>query len=97
MAGFSVDTDAVQAFGREIAQVCADLESAALPSDLSDDAAGSREVGQALREFHSHWRDQQDQLLGSLQALSAAVHDAADSYDRSDQAVSSATDGDGAA
>jgi hypothetical protein len=93
MGGFKVDTQAVHGLGRELSQICADLGAAAAPSDLSDEAAGSRDVGQALREFHGHWKTEQDKLLTNLRALADAIHAAADSYEQSDEAVASATGG----
>lgn len=97
MGGFKVDTDAVRGLGDELAQISADLVAAAKPSDLSDGAAGSRAVGQALREFHEHWNGQQQTLVEGLNALTAAVRAAADAYEMSDAAVSRAAQSAGGA
>ena len=93
MGGFKVDTDAVHSLAEELSQICADLGAAAVPSDLSDGEAGCRVLGQALREFHGHWKVEQDKLLKSLLAVAKAVHTAADEYDRSDTAVATAGEG----
>ena len=93
MGGFKVDTDAVHRLGDELSQICADLGAAAAPSDLSDGEAGGRVLGQALREFHRHWKVEQDKLVNSLLAVAKVVHTGADEYDRSDTAVATAGEG----
>lgn len=93
MGGFSVDTDAVKTFGMRISQVCADLGDAAVASDLSDAEAGSGDVGEALREFHAHWKQQQDTLLKNLGSLGKTISDAGKNYGESDAAVATATKG----
>lgn len=91
MGGFKVDTEAVRSLGTQLSKICADLSAAAAPSDLSDAAAGSRAVGQALREFHDHWKDEQGKLQENLQKLATAISGAADNYESSDNAVARAS------
>ena len=87
MGGFEVDTEAVRTLGTQLAQICTELTAIAAPSELSDGAAGSRDVGEALGEFHAHWSGQQSQLVGNLQKLATAVETAANGYDNSDSSV----------
>jgi hypothetical protein len=93
MAGFSVDTDAVKDFGRQIVRIGSDLSNAALSGDLSEVAAGSAEVGRALGEFHGHWRAAQTSLLDNLAKLADAIDQSAAGYDQSDTAVAVSADG----
>ncbi|MDQ1743358.1 MAG: hypothetical protein QOE23_1697 [Pseudonocardiales bacterium] len=93
MAGFSVDTDAVKDFGRQIAQLGSDLSKAALSGGLSQAQAGSVEVSRALDEFHGHWRAGQTSLLDNLTELAGAINQSATGYDQSDTAVVHAAGG----
>lgn len=93
MAGFSVDTDAVKDFGRQIARIGSDLSNAALSGDLSEVAVGSPEVGRALDEFHGHWRAAQTSLLDNLAKLADAIEQSAEGYDQSDTSVAGAAEG----
>ena len=87
MAGFTVDTDAVKALGGSLWQLTADLDSAAMPADLSDCDTGSHDVTGALKTFHQHWVSERDKLGDSLSKLAQAVTDAATDYAKSDAAV----------
>lgn len=93
MAGFSVDTDAVKDFGRQIAQIGSDLSKAALSAGPSQVEAGSAEVSRALDEFHGHWRAGQASLLDNLTKLAGAINQSAMGYDQSDSAVARAAGG----
>jgi uncharacterized protein YukE len=93
MGGFTVDTGALRTFGSEISQVSNDLAAAVASSQLSDSDTGNHDVGDALSEFHSHWKQQQDKLRGNLTELSTTISGAADDYDKSDTAVSTGASG----
>jgi hypothetical protein len=91
VGGFSVDTGAVKNLGDQLSKIIADLEAAGASSDLSYDAAGSRDVEQALSEFDEHWINGEQTVIESLTALVTVIHTAATEYDRSDSAVAGAT------
>jgi len=93
MAGFSVDTDAVRDFGRQIARVGSDLANATWSGGLSEVAAGNVEVARALDEFHGHWRTAQASLLDNLAKLADVIGQSAEGYQRSDTTVAGAAEG----
>jgi len=92
MAGFTVDTDAVQDLGSQIARAGGDLANTMLSGELSEVAAGSPELSRALGEFHSHWRAAQTSLLDNLAKIANAITQAANGYDQSDSAVAGAAE-----
>lgn len=93
MAGFSVDTNALDAVSRQISRVAVDMFTAAEPSPLDEREAGNGDVARALHKFHDHWSLQRDKLHENINKLQTLVAESAAAYDGTDQAISTAASG----
>ena len=93
MAGFSVDTNALDAISRQLSRVAVDMFTAAEPSPLDEREAGNGDVARAMRKFHDHWGKERDKLHENVRQLQVLIAESATAYAGTDQAVSSAASG----
>jgi hypothetical protein len=85
MATMTIDVDAIDALGTDLASVAAQFDDANADSDRIADNIGQAELAEVVRDFAHQWDDTRQKLVDTTQSLSQAATQLAQAWRDIDQ------------